>query len=99
MDERDRLRRPHRGARLPTHRTPRPAVGGPRMSSGLVTPVRVESTGGLGSWFQHVGATIAGWPAAYRRSFQQRPVRTIVVTALVAFVVLYPLIYPAVPAN
>ena len=36
------------------------------MSSNLITPVRVESTGGLAAWFRHIAATVSGWPAAYR---------------------------------
>jgi branched-chain amino acid transport system permease protein len=69
------------------------------MSSSLITPVRVESTGGLAAWFRHIGATITGWPAAYRSAYEQRPRRTILLTVLVAAVLLYPLIYPAIPSN
>lgn len=69
------------------------------MSSSLVSPVRVESTGGLAAWFRHIGATIAGWPEAYRTAFGRRPVRTIMLTILVAVVLVYPLVYPAVPSN
>jgi len=67
--------------------------------SSLITPVHVESTGGVAAWFRHIGATISGWPAAYRSAYQQRPGRTIALTILVAIVLLYPLIYPAVPSN
>ena len=69
------------------------------MSSSLITPVRVESTGGVAAWVRHIGATIAGWPAAYRSAYEHRPVRTILLTVLVAIVLLYPLIYPAIPSN
>jgi branched-chain amino acid transport system permease protein len=69
------------------------------MSSSLITPVRVESTGGLPAWFRHIGETIAGWPGAYRRAYETRPARTILLTVLVVVVLLYPLIYPAVPSG
>ena len=46
VDERHRLRRADRRPRVPADRAPRPAAGGPGMSS-LITPVRIESTGGL----------------------------------------------------
>src|SRR5688500_7334728 len=99
MDERDRLRGADRGPRIPPDRAPRSAAGGPGMSSSLITPVRVESTGGLPAWFRHIGETIAGWPGAYRRAYETRPARTILLTVLVVAVLLYPLIYPAVPSS
>jgi branched-chain amino acid transport system permease protein len=67
--------------------------------SSLITPVRLESTGGLAAWFRYIRATIAGWPAAYRSAYQQRPVRTILLTVLVAAVFVYPLIYPVIPSG
>ena len=66
--------------------------------SSLITPVRVESTGGPAAWLRHIVDTVAGWPEAYRSAYRQRPRRTIVLTVLVAAVLLYPLIYPAVPS-
>src|SRR3990170_6260363 len=98
MDQRDRLRRADRRPGVQTDGSPRPAIGGPGMSS-LVTPVQVGSTGCSGAWFRHVGATVVGWPRAYRSAYERRPVRTILLTILVAVVLVYPLIYPAVPSN
>jgi branched-chain amino acid transport system permease protein len=69
------------------------------MSSSLITPVRVESTGGLGAWFRGIGATVAGWPAAYRAAFASSPIRTILLTLVVTAVLIYPLIYPALPTQ
>ncbi len=69
------------------------------MSSNLITPVRVEATGGLAAWFRHIADTVTGWPEAYRSAYRQRPRRTIVLTLIVAAVLLYPLIYPAVPSG
>jgi branched-chain amino acid transport system permease protein len=68
------------------------------MSSSLITPVRVESTGGLPTWLRHLAATIMGWPAAYRAALVTNRRRTIVLTILVVAVFLYPLIYPMVPS-
>jgi branched-chain amino acid transport system permease protein len=69
------------------------------MSSSLITPVRVESTGGLVAWLSAIGAAIAGWPAAYRTAFARSPIRTILLTILVVTILIYPLIYPGLPTQ
>ena len=69
MDERDRLRRAHRRPGVPPDRPPRPAAGGPGMSGNLVTPVRVEKTGGLPAWLRYMGAAVTSWPPSYRAAY------------------------------
>jgi len=69
------------------------------MSSSLINPVHVESTGGLSVWVRGIGATITGWPAAYRAALAKNRRRTILLTVLVATVLLYPLIYTAIPSG
>jgi branched-chain amino acid transport system permease protein len=69
------------------------------MSSSLINPVHVESTGGLGAWLRGIGATVTGWPAVYRAALTKNRRRTILLTILVAAVFLYPLIYPAIPSG
>jgi branched-chain amino acid transport system permease protein len=64
----------------------------------LITPVHVESTGGLPAWLRNLGVAIAGWPAAYRAALATNRRRTILLTILVLGVFLYPLIYPLVPS-
>jgi branched-chain amino acid transport system permease protein len=65
----------------------------------LITPVRVESTGGLPAWLRHIATTVTGWPGAYRSAYRQKPRATILLTLLVVTVFLYPLIYPAIPSG
>ena len=43
--------------------------------SSLISPVRIESTGGLPSWFRRIVGTIAGWPAFYRAQYARNPRR------------------------
>ena len=69
------------------------------MSSNLVTPVRVESTGGLAAWLRYIGAAVTSWPPSYRAAYAKNRRRTILLTLLVVGVFLYPLIYPAIPSN
>jgi branched-chain amino acid transport system permease protein len=47
---------------------------------------------GLWGWLGFVGATLAGLPSAYRARFRRRPVRTLFLTGLAIFTLVYPLI-------
>ena len=64
--------------------------------SSLVEPVQVQRTGGLGAWLAHLADTVTGWPRVYRAAFRERPARTLLITALVVLVFLYPLVNRAV---
>lgn len=63
------------------------------MSSALITPVHVESTGGIASWLRGVGATIASWPSAYQAYLASNRRRTILLTLLMITVLIYPILY------
>ena len=67
--------------------------------SSLISPVHVESTGGVAAWLRHVSAAVTSWPPSYRAAYAKSPRRTILLTLLVLGVLLYPLIYPAIPSQ
>lgn len=64
----------------------------------LITPVEVGKTGGLGAWFGQMTRAARNWPAAYRATLARRRTRTLLLTALVALVFLYPILYQTVLA-
>ena len=68
------------------------------MSSQLITPVRPESTGGLGTWLAQIPATLRAVPANYRRALARNRRRTILLTLLVIGVFIYPILYTTVLA-
>lgn len=66
--------------------------------SDLIKAVTVSQTGGLPAWFRQLAATASSWPAAYRRALDRRRARTLALTALVALVFIYPILYSTVLA-
>jgi branched-chain amino acid transport system permease protein len=47
---------------------------------------------GLKAWVSHLGASVAGLPGAYRHELARRRRRTLVLTVLVAFALVYPIL-------
>jgi branched-chain amino acid transport system permease protein len=66
--------------------------------SGLITPVEVGRTGGIAAWFRHIVASVASWPVSYRYHLARNRRRTLLLTALVALIFLYPILYTTVLA-
>jgi len=64
--------------------------------SSLITPVEHGRTGGLPAWLAHLASSAANWPTAYRARLQERPRRTVLLSALVVLVFAYPLLNRAV---
>ncbi|MGK2852128.1 MAG: branched-chain amino acid ABC transporter permease [Candidatus Limnocylindrales bacterium] len=62
----------------------------------LITPVEVGPTGGIGAWLRQLAGAARNWPAAYRAALERRRTRTLLLTALVALVFLYPILYQTV---
>jgi branched-chain amino acid transport system permease protein len=62
------------------------------MSGDLIRPIDRGKSGGVAAWIGHLVESAMGWPAAYGRAFRARPVRTVIVTALVVLVFTYPII-------
>jgi branched-chain amino acid transport system permease protein len=60
--------------------------------SHLVTPIEHGRTGGPLAWFAQLARAAASWPGTYRDFFRARPLRTILLTALVIFVFVYPIL-------
>ena len=62
------------------------------MSEQLITPVRPESIGGLRAWFGQLADTVTSWPGFYRAALVRNRRRTVLLTALVVAIFLYPVI-------
>ena len=62
------------------------------MSQDLVTPVRPTDTGGLGRWFGMMADAVLSWPGQYRAALARNRSRTILLTALVITVFVYPVV-------
>jgi hypothetical protein len=62
------------------------------MSQHLVTPVRPDDKGGIGRWLGMLADAVTSWPGHYRAALARNRRRTILLTALVVTVFLYPVI-------
>ncbi len=62
------------------------------MNENLVTPVRPTNTGGLGRWFGMMADAVLSWPGQYRAALARNRSRTILLTALVITVFIYPIV-------
>jgi branched-chain amino acid transport system permease protein len=60
------------------------------MSQQLISPVRPRHSGGFGAWIASMIAAVASWPAAYRAALRRDRRKTIILTALVLTVLIYP---------
>jgi branched-chain amino acid transport system permease protein len=61
--------------------------------------LELPRSGGIAGWLQHVAQSAGRWPALYRQALARRRRRTIVLTILAVFFLLYPVIYRFVLAD
>jgi branched-chain amino acid transport system permease protein len=64
--------------------------------SSIVRPVETGATGGLAAWLRHLVATVTGWPGVYASRLRRNPVRTVLLSVLLAVVLLYPIVNRAI---